>query len=140
MRMWTFFFFLAPGVLVHPGDRDGNDMASIDRLSLEISSLIHENTQRVNREGFCLICHAKSRDIYNHRTHMLIHLKENEALWDQVQVFRDTNIVSYSPDSYTCFLCQSTFSRRKSGCKNNLTMHFILKHLLVSEKLFRNKK
>ena len=139
-RLWSsekqsskngYLLCLASGVFAASVGYFGSDMLSADLLSREITATINKSTKKVLRECHCLICNARSRDIYNHRTHMLVHLRENVKLWAKIMAFREENIVALSACEYTCLICGSNLTKSKQAGENGITRHFIVSHLLL---------
>ena len=107
---------------------EGVDEEEVSRISLGISDFFKNYTVNLLPQGYqCLLCSSVARDFFNHRTHMIVHLKKkSNTLYSQLMNHCEKFIIRQAGQKYTCMVCRKIMSK-KNLC--NIPIHFMSKHL-----------
>lgn len=98
-------------------------------LTYAIAKFVQDSTDRNSLGYQCLLCAVQSRDFFNHRTHLLKHMRlEEAALWEDLERFCADRAIIHSDTQITCKMCRKVVTRR-AKVKNDIFVHFITKHL-----------
>ena len=115
---------MSAGMHGRPGMRETGE-----QLAAEISETITRYTERTQMGYLCLLCEYQSRDFFNHKTHMLKHLRGDQPLLHRLENFCDLITLDRAAKEFSCVVCKKVYKSRTVNKKTDKCIHFITKHL-----------
>ena len=115
---------MSAGMQGHPGMRDTGE-----QLATDISQTITRYTEKIPTGYLCLFCSGQSRNISNHKAHMLKHLREDKPLMYRLENFCDLITFDRGAKEFSCVVCKKVYKSRTMNKKSDKCVHFITKHL-----------
>ena len=100
----------------------------VDALALgtRISEYMTTMSAKSDSGYQCLICSRQSRDLFNHRGHMLTHMRKDETeLLNELDQLIDSYVYKQGAGIFSCLVCKTVLKRGLMGVR----AHFIMKHI-----------